>query len=373
MRWEPSSFLRHIQLQGPKRETSPILFVASVIAALVLSVSLDRDQWVAGTYLELLVCLAAALSGLAPRLGSLLSVGLLSLTLYVGGGTGLGAFAPMLSIVSLGIIGANGLRLLISVWLWIVLVWWTNDTLRPGESLTQYALFWFGCVATGWAIGSMVRKYLSQSKQATQLKLAEQRRGIARDLHDTVAHSLSLIVMRAEQARLNGGATSHDLQFIAGTADRSIQDLRSMMALLRESQSSEPDRQIWQVEPIEEVLHSSVEKLRAHGFIPVLNIDGDLEALPPSANEALAKVTHEATANIVKHAVPNTNCALMIEVTDTNADLVISSVPKRHPMTRRHSPLGLEGMRERIEALGGEFSAGPGAERWITQVHLPLR
>lgn len=355
-----------------KHAPNPVLAAAILNLIFVALAAIERNLWTWGVALELVACVAAAVAVYAPTTGSLACIAVLAGAVLVGDSTGVGAFSSLLVIATLGIEAKKRMRIAVTTAAYLVLLWWTWTTLRPGESIVQYALFWIGCIATAWAIGNSGRTYLLRSKEQWQQQLREQRRGIARDLHDTVAHSLSLIVMRTEQSRLKGHTSADDLQFIAATADRSIQDLRSMMELLRkDEQLSAPE--IWQVESVDEVVAASERRLRRHGFKPIVRLEGDLDRLPSSLNEALSKVTHEATTNIIKHAAPHTSCALLVEVGDSDAELVVTSVPMKDPVPRTHIPMGLDGMRERIQALGGEFSAGPGAERWITQARLPLR
>lgn len=354
------------------RMTSPFLALGMLVAVLVVVAAVEGERYTLGTLFELLACGAAAAAVYMPLGGVLACCTLLTLVASTDGGTGTGAFASLLVIALAGIAGRDLLRLIVSGWMLLLLIWWTARTLKPGESLLAYSIAWSALVAASYAVGALIHAYTARSKQLMAARLADQRRGIARDLHDTVAHSLSLIVMRAEQARLRGEADPDDLQFIAATADRSIHDLRGMMALLR-ADEADSSRDIWQVDPVQDVLPSACERLRNAGFAPVVNADGDLESLPPSVNAALAKVVYEATTNIIKHAAPASECAVMLEITELDAELVVSSVPKKGAVVQKEGQMGVDGMRERVHALGGEFSSGPSGRRWVTQVRLPLR
>lgn len=357
----------------PGRLTSPFLALSLLVLVLVVATAIEDQRYTAGTLFELLACGAVVATLYYPVMGAVASSSLLTLVpLTSDGGTGVGAFSSLLVISLLGAAGYRSLRLLISTWVLILLILWTTLTLKPGESLFAYSIAWSALVAASYVVGSLIHAYTARSKQLMAARLADQRRGIARDLHDTVAHSLSLIVMRAEQARLRGEADPDDLQFIAATADRSIHDLRGMMALLR-ADEADSSRDIWQVDPVQDALPSACERLRNAGFAPVVNADGDLESLPPSVNAALAKVVYEATTNIIKHAAPASECAVMLEITELDAELVVSSVPKKGAVVQKEGQMGVDGMRERVHALGGEFSSGPSGRRWVTQVRLPLR
>lgn len=361
----------------PEREMTPILGLGVLVAVLAAVPAVSDGRYSSGVLFELLACLVAAVSAYFPVQCALASTFLLTLVALSDPTPGIGLFCAPIIIVVLEIAGHQLLRMVVSAWLLIVMVWWTAKTLRPTESFMLYLLFWSVLVVASNVVAILVRHYLDKSDRMLRDRLRDQRRGIARDLHDTVAHSLSLIVMRAEQARLRGEIDADDLYFIAATADRSIHDLRGMMALLR-SDEAEPSREIWRVEPIQEVLPDAYARLRNAGFIPIVNVEGDLDKLPLSANSALAKIVHESTTNVIKHAARGTECTLMLEVNDDDAELIVTSVSRKGVIPKgsdgsKTPRMGVDGMRERVQALGGEFSASQSGLRWVTQVWLPLR
>lgn len=361
----------------PEREMTPILGLGVLVAVLVAVPAVSEGRYSIGALLELLACLATAMAAYFPVQCALASTFLLTLVALRDPTPGIGVFCAPIIIVALEMAGRQLLRILVSIWLLILLFWWTARTLRPNESMVFYIFFWTVLIVASNVAGVLVRHYLDKSDRMLRDRLRDQRRGIARDLHDTVAHSLSLIVMRAEQARLRGEIDADDLYFIAATADRSIHDLRGMMALLR-SDEAEPSREIWRVEPIQEVLPDAHTRLRNAGFIPIVNVEGDLDKLPLSANSALAKILHESTTNVIKHAARGTECTVMLEVNDDDAELIVTSVSRKGVAPKgsdgsKTPRMGVDGMRERVQALGGEFTAGQSGLRWVTQVWLPLR
>ena len=355
------------------RAWSPTVALALLVAILVVALGIRRQESPILLVAELTLCALAALSGHSPRVGGLLTLAFLGVLAVTPGSVGLSAYAALLPILSASIAGRPWLRLGLALGALGLLMLLTNRTLLPGESLTDYALFWVGWVAAAWLFGDAMRALLEKSGRRAREQLEAQRHSIARDLHDTVAHSLSLIVMRGEQARLAGTTTREDLDFMVATADQSIQDLRGMLRLLRTTDFAGSQADTWTVAALPDVLEDSVRRLREHGFTPALSVEGDLTGLSASIQETLGKVTHEATTNVLRHGAPGTRCAILLEVGADAAELVMTSVPGRPARSGpEHPPLGVVGMRERVTAMGGQFSAGLGAERWITRASLPL-
>lgn len=355
-----------------RRAWSPTVALAVLVAGLVIVLALRRQQSAASVLPELALCALAALSGPLPRVGGALTVAFLGVLALNSGAPELSAYAALLPILSTSIAGRPWLRILFAVPILALLMVLTVRTLQPGESAADYLVFWIAWMAAPWLLGDAVRALIDGHARRWSDQLEAQRLGIARDLHDTVAHSLSLIVMRAEQSRLKGVTTTDDLDFMATTAHQSINDLRGMLTVLRADARAGVPRESWIVADLDGVLHASVDRLRAAGFQPSLSVEGDLTRLSPSVDEALGKVLHEATTNILRHGAPGTRCGLLVAVEDASVELVVSSVPGRGSRHADQPRLGLVGMRERVLSVGGEFSAGLGAERWITRAIVPL-
>lgn len=356
-----------------RRAWSPTVGIAVLVAGLVVVVAILRQEVTITLLFDLLLCAFAALSGPFLRVGGALTFGFLAAVVIASGTVGLSAYAALLPVLSASIAGRRWLRLGYAMAAFVLLMALTARTLRPDESIADYAIVWFGLVAAAWLFGDAIRALIETSARRWRDELEAQRLRIARDLHDTVAHALSLIVMRTEQARLAGGATNDDLDFVASTADQSIHDLRSMLTLLRSTEFSAGEADTWAASHLHHVLEASMARLRAEGFHPSLAVEGDLTRLSPSVDDALGKIAHEATTNIIRHGAPGSRCALMVAVDDTSVELVVTNVPGRAPrQDLDHLPLGVIGMRERAQAVGGEFSAGLGAHRWITRATVPL-
>ncbi len=356
------------------RANYPSLVLGLLLAALIVVFDVSADRLGLQTVLEVSLALAGGLSGFWPRAAGSASLSLLAvIALAPPALSGVGVLGALLPMFSLGLAGDLLWPLGYGVGACGLLVAGVARELPAGQSPWPYTAFWgialVAAAVSGRAVGRLVRVTEAEADR----RLLDQRRGIARDLHDTVAHGLSLIAMRAEESRLKGTATDDDLSFIVATADRSIHELRGMMQVLRQADEADLATPASRGSaPLDEVLLQCVQTLGDQGFRASQLIEGDASQLPDSVADALGKVALEATNNIVRHGDPGSACALLVEVTERDAAIAVTNVPGRRTGRHRHQPMGLIGMRERVVVLGGEFSAGMGATRWVTRATLPL-
>jgi signal transduction histidine kinase len=204
--------------------------------------------------------------------------------------------------------------------------------------------------------------------QLTRVAVAEERARIARELHDIVAHSLSVIVLHA-----NGGeyAFDHDpgrareaLRTIGATGGDALDEIRHLVQILRDDNDREPSRVY--------AVASAVERARAAGVAVELSVDGTPPDVPGGVALALYRIVQESLTNTLKHAGPAPSAtvrvvyrsgAVELDVTDTGAGDAGVSVGGH----------GLVGMRERATLYGGTFDAGPSLNGgWRVRARLPL-
>lgn len=325
--------------------------------------------------IDLSLCFAAALTGRWPLGGSAASIALITLILVLPRETAqVGQYTAFITVFSLGFRRRFGLRPWVTGILYVLLVTSTYQRVGSLSGLWPYIAFWAFYLGIPWLLGNGFAWFATGQEQARARALSAQRQEIARDLHDTVAHSLSLMVMRAQQAKLRGDASTEDLDFLIGTGTESIAELRTMLALMRaeaRAGTAGDVRTTWKVEPLPKVLDRCVRDLRRRGFSPDLAIDGDPRRLPAVVSDTLAKITRESTANMVKHGDPGGPCGLALTVEDDRVDLVFTNRPTLQAPTD-HEGFGLPGIRERAEALGGQVDAGSTPEAWMTCISIPL-
>jgi signal transduction histidine kinase len=191
-------------------------------------------------------------------------------------------------------------------------------------------------------------------RQAEQAAAAERAR-IARELHDIVAHHLSVIVLQAAGSRASGKPAEATLEKIENSARQALAETRRLLGVLRD-----PDEEAGLgPQPGIGDLDDLAANVRAAGLPVHLVIDGDPAALPAAVDVSVYRIVQEALTNVLKHAGParaevTIGCAedtVTVEVTDDG-----TAEPGRQVPAGGH---GLAGMRERAAVFGGELAAGP--------------
>lgn len=225
---------------------------------------------------------------------------------------------------------------------------------------------WLPLFLFAWVIGELVARARQTRSDATAKALADQRRGIAADVHDLVAHDLALISMLAEHARLQPDESAQDVQRILLTSRRANARLRSMIGLLREDapQLSPTGR-----DSLAAVLDEGVSRLQRSGWLVNIATDSDLADLPAPVSDAAAKIVREALNNATRHAGAH-ELTVAIDRSPSTLTVAVSNPLLGHPSTGTFG-FGLTGMTERARALGGRLTAGPNGSTWIVRTDLP--
>lgn len=357
-------------------ETLSALLVAGIVVA-----AHDRTSGdVVGLVIELQVAAVAAAVGRWPRATAVIIGVLLTALVFLPTEhprySILAAFIPL---VSLGVRGHTWLRTAVTIWYLLVASLIEAEQPLMWSSFLAGGLGWFLLAVFAWVAGSsihLLRLDREEVEQARADALRAERRSIARDLHDTVAYSTTTMIMRAEQAKLRGvpdADLAADLDFIIAAGRNSLRDLRGLLEALRRN---DPDaeavpRSPWRIAPLAEVVAERARHLTSLGFRVTTLLEADVARLPDSVKETLAKVVVEATSNMAKHARRGSPCRIMIETTDDDATAVFVNTPADGVPTQENH-LGLVGLRERVEALGGELTVTSTSPTWVLQVRIPL-
>ena len=208
-----------------------------------------------------------------------------------------------------------------------------------------------------------------QAEQA----LAAERSRIARELHDIVAHHLSVVVLQAAGARASGRASDRTLEKIEHSGRQALTEMRRLLGMLREP-DEEPELN---PQPGLGEVPALAESVRAAGLPVRLVIDGDEAALPAAVDVSAYRIVQEALTNVLKHAgcahaevrVCYVEDAVTIEVTDDGPGLDAAD-PVWAEATQ--GGRGLTGMRERVALFGGDLRAGPRPDGGFTvRARLP--
>ena len=211
-------------------------------------------------------------------------------------------------------------------------------------------------IALAWAIGEFMRARRAYDAEKEARAVAEERNRIARELHDVLAHSVSVMVVNAEGAALmrhsDPEVVDRTLETISATGRAALAELRRLV----ESSSREP-------QPTAADLRDLTARVGAD-----LAVTGDAAGLPAGAALQAYRIVQEALTNVVKHApagaatrvavdfgVAGPRRRVRIEV--TNSGGTVSRAPALPA-----SGHGLTGMRERVALFDGTFDAGPTRE-----------
>ena len=209
-------------------------------------------------------------------------------------------------------------------------------------------------------------------RQAEQAVTAERAR-IARELHNIVAHHLSVVVLQAAGARASGRASDRTLEKIEHSGRQALTEMRRLLGMLREP-DEEPELN---PQPGLGEVPALAESVRAAGLPVRLVIDGDEAALPAAVDVSAYRIVQEALTNVLKHAgcahaevrVCYVEDAVTIEVTDDGPGLDAAD-PVWAEATQ--GGRGLTGMRERVALFGGDLRAGPRPDGGFTvRARLP--
>ncbi|WP_239080051.1 sensor histidine kinase [Paractinoplanes brasiliensis] len=230
---------------------------------------------------------------------------------------------------------------------------------------TSLLLGWFVAANVAGVVGRQRRAYLEQVEQRaveaerTREEMALRRAGeerlrIARDLHDSLTHSISVIKVQAgiavHLARKRGEEPPAALLAIQEAGGAAMRELRDTLDVLR----GPSDTQGVGLAHVEAL----AERTRAAGFPVRVSVSGDAPELPADVDRAGYRVVQEALTNIARHAGP---ASAEIAIEHTPAQLAISITDDGLASPDHPAPpgVGLRGMRERVLGLGGELRAAP--------------
>ncbi len=341
---------------------------STTIAQVALTASFALFAWRPPT--AALVLLVGALmsvslgTGDEPLVALVLAVGLVAATC-----------SPALSVVFLA--GFSGLLGLAFV-------------MHPREDPVGAAVAFAVTAALSTLVGSLLRRMNQRAARLTD-ELAERQRmldsavrvereRIADELHDFIAHELTIIAMHARVLEQSPDVTvqAESRDAIGSSARQALADIRRVLEVTHASRSSADDAEDHAVErrrlvptvtDIERELAATGTRVEADGVYTVA------PQMSRTMEMALAQFLREAATNIVKHA--SSTDLVSIRFTSTDRDVVMriqNATPGAHnSLALPPGGYGIARMRERASVLGGTFSAGPTPEGWLVEVQLPTR
>lgn len=228
-------------------------------------------------------------------------------------------------------------------------------------------------VATTTTLGIAFRwRARARARELDGVRLRE-REQLARDLHDTVAHHVSAIAIQAQAgtavAPTDPDAAAEVLRAIEGEASRTLDEMRSMVGVLRRAD----DAELAPTPGVDDVRR--LARTDAAGLTVDVRVEGDADALPPAVGAAVFRIAQEAVTNARRHAQHATRVDVGVRADAAGVRLEVrddgraaASVPPGY---------GITGMAERAVLLGGTCEAGPAPAGegggWVVTAVLPRR
>jgi signal transduction histidine kinase len=235
--------------------------------------------------------------------------------------------------------------------------------------------------ALAWVLGDSIRTrraYLAQlEERAARLErereaqakvaVAAERARIARELHDVVAHNVSVMVVQADGAAYVLDAAPDQarkaLETISGTGRQALAEMRRLLGVLRTGEPEEAGEYVPQ--PDVEQLGDLVEQCRTAGLPVDFKVEGTPRPLPSGVELTAYRIVQEALTNTRKHGGPNAGASVRLVYFDDGLGLLVEDDGKGAPQEMYQDGgadgqgHGLIGMRERVGMVGGTLDAGP--------------
>ncbi|MDI9884934.1 histidine kinase [Streptomyces sp. HNM0645] len=213
-------------------------------------------------------------------------------------------------------------------------------------------------------LGPSAAERLAALEARTELLLEHNR--IARELHDSIGHALTIVVVQAGAARAAGDGefTARALAAIEETGRAAMDDLERVLTVLRASGGRNGPR------PTLGEADHLLESARASGAPVDAVISGALDTVPGPVSREGYRILQEALTNVLRHCGP-VPVQVNVTVVDRSLEMEVTN-PLSATISRTRGGSGLRGIHERAALLGGEARSGPHEEGWKVRVQLPL-
>jgi signal transduction histidine kinase len=214
---------------------------------------------------------------------------------------------------------------------------------------------------------------LAEEREAyAQLSVRYERARIAAELHDIVAHAISVMVVQASAgqrlAAIDPGLTAQTFRTIAEAAREAEDDMGRLVALLGDEPESGPAPDLALVQEL-------VARAAGSGLDVTLRLEGPLDDIPGPAAATAYRVVQESLTNALRYAA-GAQVAVRVRGGDEALDVEVANGPAkaREELTGAGTGNGLAGLRERIDAFGGSLRAGPLPEGgWLVAARIPRK
>jgi signal transduction histidine kinase len=280
-------------------------------------------------------------------------------------------FAQVVVLVIIGLRAPR--RVLVELWLLLALLsaaaWLAVPDRRDWRGLSTMVVVSAIALllADAWRERNETGRRLSDQEQISQAErarrvLLEERTRIARELHDVVAHHMSVIAIQAEAAPYRvpdpPGELTRSFADIRASALQALDELRRVLGVLRAERDGEEGAEA-APQPTLDRLGGLVAGVRGAGLAVQTTVAGTPRPLPAGVEVSAYRIVQEALSNALRHA-PGSDVRVEIGYAPAALRLcVVNGPPRAAPSTVPGPGHGLLGMRERAAMLGGEVTAGP--------------
>jgi signal transduction histidine kinase len=283
-------------------------------------------------------------------------------------------FAPLLLVLMVGVVGS--LSTLVGGLLAAAAAAGMLLAAAAMGRLDAVALY-LSVVGMGWLVGYLLRtqqQLMIKQDQAraalAQHAVADERRRIAREVHDVIAHSLSVTLLHVTGARraLEQDRDVDDAVEALEQAERlgreAMGDIRRTVGLLDDA----PMRTA--PEPGADDIADLIDGFARAGLAVTFRAEGSSHSVSPGTGHALYRITQESLANVAKHAA-DSKALVTLTYSRSSATLaIVNEAPV--PVGAAPEGRGVRGMRQRIELLGGTMDVGPCGDGWSVRAVVPL-
>ncbi|PSL55268.1 histidine kinase [Saccharothrix carnea] len=247
--------------------------------------------------------------------------------------------------------------------------YWPDDYDGPGFGAQAV----FGGVLLALSVGTGLYFRARDRERATAVRAEvaaaqhAERMALARELHDVIAHYVTGMVVHAQAAQAVPAAAREALPIIVRSGNEALTEMRRLVGTLRGTDADAPTASSDLADDVRGVVERSGQPVRLHVDLP--------EPVPPSLGRSVLRLVQESLTNARKHAEDVSSVDVSVSVSDGVVHVVVADDGR----AQRTAPVGgsggygLVGMRERVELLGGRFSAGARAGGgWEVRAALPV-
>ena len=272
----------------------------------------------------------------------------------------------------------RGFAGLLVIWSAGSLAVWRHPDAAWGKWLSVVAF-----MSIAWAAGLLLRRPVSRARsaeehaarleqeqeEAARQAVADERQRIARELHDIIAHSVSVMTVQAGavRRRLTPEQTRErdSLVAVERTGREALAEMRRLVGMLNEDETSPS----YAPQPGLAALDTLVARVREAGLPVELRVEGRQRELPPGLDLAAYRIVQEALTNTLKYAGP---AQAWVQICWTDDELRIE-VANNGRSTEPGSGYGHAGMRERVRLYGGRLESGPRPDGgYVVRAYVPL-